>query len=176
MGYPDYPLRTEEMSIWDFTEAIKKYFQSKDLKHNDDFSDEEKNAIIEDCTEKMIGPKALSQKYNTMIYVIRTIVTSKGFKVTPDDLSRHPNYPRRSDGMSLEEYKLNLRKYHEKYKKQKTKNKKQKTKNKKQKTKNKKKQNKNKKKQKTRNRKQETRNKKQKNKTQNTKHKTQNTK
>ena len=53
--YPDYPKRTEDMSIWDFQDQIKKYFQLKDLKHNDDFSDDEKNAIIEDCTVNMIG-------------------------------------------------------------------------------------------------------------------------
>merc|ERR1739838_675259 len=94
-----------------------KYFQLKDLKHNDDFSDDEKNAIIEDCTVNMIGPKALSQKYNTMVYVIRTLVTSKGLKVTPDDLSKYPNYPRKSDDMSQEDYQAILKKYFEKEKK-----------------------------------------------------------
>ena len=116
-NYPDYPLRTDDMSIWDHQEAIKKYFQLKGLKHNDDYSEDEKNAIIEDCTVNMIGPKALSQKYNTMVYVIRTLVTSKGWKVTPDDLSKYPNYPKKSDDMSQEEYQAILRKYHEKAKK-----------------------------------------------------------
>merc|ERR1711935_570921 len=109
--YPDYPKRTEDMSIWEFQDEIKKYFQLKDLKHTDDFSDDEKNAIIEDCTVKMIGPKALSKKHNTMVYVIRAFVSSKGLKATPDDLSKFPDYPKRSADMSQQKYQAILKKY-----------------------------------------------------------------
>ena len=72
--YPDYPQTTDYSSIEDYDEAVKKYFKSKGFRHADDFSDDEKNAIVEDCAINLISPNVLSRKYNTMPYVICNFV------------------------------------------------------------------------------------------------------
>ena len=53
-----------------------------------------KKAIIEDSTHNLFGPKALSQKYNTMAHVICCFVREMGFHVTPDDMSNFPDFPK----------------------------------------------------------------------------------
>merc|ERR1712048_1411050 len=54
INHPDYPHKTDDMSIDDHYEAVKKYYKLKGLKYIDDFSDDEKRAIIEDATVEMI--------------------------------------------------------------------------------------------------------------------------
>ena len=41
-----------------------------------------------------------------MAYVIQHIVEEKNFKVTPDNLSEYPDYPRKTEDISEEEYKV----------------------------------------------------------------------
>ena len=41
-----------------------------------------------------------------MAYVIRHIVEEKHFKVTPDNLSEYPDYPKKTEDISEEEYKV----------------------------------------------------------------------
>merc|ERR1712083_371206 len=78
-------------------------------KWSEDFTEEEKETIVEECTIKLIGPKVLSEKYNTTTHVIKCFIQAKGHTVTPDDLSKFPNFPRKTEEMSNEEYqKLTL--------------------------------------------------------------------
>jgi len=107
----DYPKRTDDVSKEDYEEARNNFFKLKFYKHIGDFSADEKNAIIEDCTVKLIGPKKLSEKYNTLAFVINQIVRNAGLPMTPNDLSKFPDYPLKSDGMSEEEYKTVVIKY-----------------------------------------------------------------
>ena len=109
--YPDYPQKSEDMSDEDYHDAIKEYFKLKGLKHHDDFNEDDKKSIIEDCTVNLIGPKALSLKHNTMVYVIRCFVRAEGLLTTPDDLSQYPGYPKKSEDMSLKDYQKEIKKF-----------------------------------------------------------------
>ena len=91
------------------------------MKHHDDFNDDEKKEIVVDCTENLIGPKALSEKHNTMVYVIRCFVRAKGLLTTPDDLSLYPGYPKKSENMTMNDYQREIKKFWN-VKKQKEKN------------------------------------------------------
>ena len=91
--------------------VIKEYFKLKGLKHHDDFNEDDKKSIIEDCTVNLIGPKALSLKHNTMVYVIRCFVRAEGLLTTPDDLSQYPGYPKKSEDMSLKDYQKEIKKF-----------------------------------------------------------------
>merc|ERR1719225_1647234 len=77
----------------------------------DEFTDNEKMAIVEAVAVNFISYDVLSQKYNTMPHVIKHFVRSNGFKLPPKDLSEFPDFPRKSNDMSLEEYKKITRKY-----------------------------------------------------------------
>merc|ERR1711964_215190 len=68
--YPDYPQKHEFSSTDDYEKAVKAFCNEKGLKYIDEFSEDEKNAIFEDCVVILIGPKALAQKHNTMFYTI----------------------------------------------------------------------------------------------------------
>merc|ERR1712109_203878 len=103
--YPDYPQSNEGMSKKDYQTAVKKYFKLKGLKHKENFTEPEKKEIVKECIVNLIGPKRLSQKHKTMAYVIRHIVEEKHFKVTPDNLSEYPDYPKKTEDISEEEYK-----------------------------------------------------------------------
>merc|ERR1711874_296036 len=85
--------------------------KDKGLRHNSDFSEDEKKAIIEECCVNMIGPTELSKKYNTLHTVISCFVRDAGLHVTPDDLSKHADFPKKSDDMSQEEYQKIIKKY-----------------------------------------------------------------
>jgi len=107
----DYPKNTDYLSKEDYDEAIKKFFKVKGLKHSDDFSDNEKKTIVEDCAIKLISHRVLRQKYNTMSHVICNFVRASGFSVAPNDLSEYLDYPKKSDDISLDEYKIITKKY-----------------------------------------------------------------
>jgi len=109
--YPDYPVRTAEMTKEDHQEELKKFFKLKGLRHGSDFSDDEKNAVIEECTVHLIGPTELSKKYNTLVTVISTIVRDAKLSVTPDDMSKHPDFPKKYENMTQDEYQLVIKKY-----------------------------------------------------------------
>merc|ERR1711874_855928 len=52
------------------------------------------------------------QKHNTMACIIWSFVREEGFvQVTPDDLSEYPDYPRKPDDMSKEDYYAILKQY-----------------------------------------------------------------
>merc|ERR1712080_225562 len=104
-------LKSDDMSKEDYQEAKKNFLKLKGYKLIDDFSADEREAIVEDCTVNLIGPKKLSQKYNTLAFVITRIVQIAGLPVTPDNLSKFPDYPLKSDDMSQEEYKTVIKKY-----------------------------------------------------------------
>ena len=53
--YPDYPKRMDDVSKEDYNEAVKNFFKLKGFKHIADFSPEEKNSIVEECTVNLIG-------------------------------------------------------------------------------------------------------------------------
>jgi len=76
-----------------------------------DFSEDEKKAIVEDCTVKLIGPKVLSQQYKTSVLVIRRIVSATGLSIAPDDLSKFPDFPKMSDDMTQEQYQKTIKRY-----------------------------------------------------------------
>jgi len=73
----------------------------------------------------MIGPVKLSQKYNTMVSVIRKLLDRAGESIIPDDISRYPDFPIKSEDMSPEEYQAEVKKYWKKVEKDKKKEKKQ---------------------------------------------------
>ena len=77
----------------------------------DSFSEDEKRAIVEECTVNLIEPRVLSEKYNTTVFAIRHFVYEKGMKLPPEDLSRYPDFPKKSEEMSAEEYQDILKKY-----------------------------------------------------------------
>ena len=113
--YPDCPQKTEVMSFKDFHEAVKEYLKIKDLKDHADFTDVEKEAIVEDCIIHFIDLKVLSQKYNTMTCIIKSFIQEAGLRLprvtTPDDLLKYPDYPKKSDEMSKQEYYKIIKKY-----------------------------------------------------------------
>jgi len=109
--HPDYPKKTDDMSKEEHQEAVKEYFKLKGLKDFEDFDDDEKKMIVDECTVNLIGPTILSKKYNTMTFVITKFVRNAGLSVTPDDLSMYPDFPKKSDDMSQEEYQIIIKKY-----------------------------------------------------------------
>merc|ERR1712008_308760 len=122
--YPDYPERPEDLSKTEYDEQVKQYFQLKGLKYHEDFTEDEKEAIVEDCTVNLIGPKAMSQKHNTMAYVIKCFVQAAGKSIAPDDLYKYPDYPRKSEDMSKDEYQAIVKKYWDTHRKKANKEKK----------------------------------------------------
>ena len=111
IDYPDYPKKTEFSSKGDYEEAVKEFFKVKGFRLIEEFNDDEKRVIAEDCGVKLVSPKVLSQKYNTMIHVICYICREMGFSAAPNDLAEYPDYPKKSDDMSIEEYQKITKKY-----------------------------------------------------------------
>ena len=109
--YPDYPKRTDFGHKEAHLKAIKDFFELKGLKHNDDFSDDEKKAVIDDNTVRLMGPTVLSKKYNTMVHVICNLLEDANLIITPDDLSRYSDLPKKSDELSDEEFQKVVQKY-----------------------------------------------------------------
>jgi len=107
----NFPLRSECTSLEEFQEKTKKCYEQYGLRLPTDFSEDEKKAIVEDCTVKLIDPKVLSKKYNTAVFAIRHFAYEKGLKLAPEDLSKYPDYPKKSADMSTEEYQNVLKKY-----------------------------------------------------------------
>ena len=107
----DYPKKDEFESKEEYNNAVKKHFKLKGLNHRDDFSENEKKTIVEDCTIRLMGTKLLSQKYNTLPCVISYLVHRAKSSVTPNDLSKFPDFPKQSEGMSDREYQKSVNKY-----------------------------------------------------------------
>ena len=118
-SYPDYPKKLDFPSTEDYNKAVKNFFEVKGFKHIDNFSEDEKKEIVEDCVMNLIGPKTLCQKHNTLTHVICTFVREKGYQVPPEDLSNHPDFPKKSDDISDDDYKTILKKYWKDRRKQK---------------------------------------------------------
>ena len=102
--YENFPKRFDFKSEEEFQEGIDNYYKENGLKKQDDFSDDEKKSVVEDCTVNLIGPKVLSQKYKTTIFVIRRIVSKTGLSITPDDLSLYPDFPKKTEEMTEEQF------------------------------------------------------------------------
>ena len=102
--YENFPKRFDFKSEEEFQEGIDNYYKENGLKKEDDFSDDEKKSVVEDCTVNLIGPKVLSQKYKTTIFVIRRIVSKTGLSITPDDLSLYPDFPKKTEEMTEEQF------------------------------------------------------------------------
>ena len=92
------------MSEEDYQILIKKYYQENGLRLPEEFTEDEKKAIIEDNSVNLIGPKKLSIKYKTSIFAIRRFVHERGLNLAPEDLSKFPDFPKKSADMSQEEY------------------------------------------------------------------------
>merc|ERR1711974_211943 len=97
---------SDDMSKEEYDETVNKYLKNKEkgikkelkraqninkickeqgVKCLDEFTEDEKKAIVDECTDKLVGPKVLSEKYNTISPVIRYFVRVTGLTVTPDD-------------------------------------------------------------------------------------------
>ena len=53
--FPDYPKITDFPYKEAYYDAVKEFFKEKGFKHIDEFSDKEKQAIIEDTAVNMMG-------------------------------------------------------------------------------------------------------------------------
>merc|ERR1712241_927938 len=79
--------------------------------------EDEKKIIVEEYAQKLCGPKLLSKKYNTSKNVINIFVREAGLPHIPDDLSSYPNFPRKSEDVSQDEFMIVIKKYWENEKK-----------------------------------------------------------
>merc|ERR1712083_814747 len=102
-SYSDYPERNRTTKS-EYQEAEKKFFEAKGFKYTSDFSDDEKKAIVDDCTINLMGSIAVSEKYNTMVHIVTRLVRLKGLSISEDDLSKCPDFPKKSGQLSYEEY------------------------------------------------------------------------
>jgi len=129
--FADFPKKTDFTTKEEFDQAVKNYFKLKGLKHIDEFSDDEKREVCQDNSVNMIGPVKLSQKHKTMVSVIRKIIDQGGLYVIPDDMSKHPDFPKRSAIKSHEEFQMEVKRYWSRQKSLKQKKKDKEMKNKK---------------------------------------------
>ena len=104
--YQDYPRKTDKLSENEYQDKVKEFFKLKGFNHNNDFSDEQKNTLVEDNTIRLIGPMVLCQEYNTMIHVVKYFIRDSGFIVVPDDFSKYPDIPEKTDDISNEDYQV----------------------------------------------------------------------
>merc|ERR1711874_590455 len=65
-----------------------------------------------DITENMMGPTKLCEKYSTMAFVIRQFADVNELQVAPEDLSKYPDFPKRLDDMSTDEYQEIIKRYY----------------------------------------------------------------
>ena len=81
------PVNLPEKSDWKKTRNLKKKMNPP-LRQLDEFSEEEKRAIVEKNIVKKMGPKLLKKQYHTSQYVIHRFVKSAGFKVFQPQISQ----------------------------------------------------------------------------------------
>ena len=72
----------------------------KDISHNklvdiNGLTGNDRQMIIEDCTEKLISPSVLALKYKVKAKQIRDLVTNSGRKLSPSYIVNLVNYPRK---------------------------------------------------------------------------------
>jgi len=120
---PEFPRRAEFETLEEFQENAKKYYQENGLRPPEDFSDEEKKSIVEECTVNLIDPKIVGQKHNTTAHAVRRFVHDKGLKLAPEDLSKFPDFPKKTDDMSPEQYQEAIQKFWKSWKKKSNQNK-----------------------------------------------------
>jgi len=111
LNHPDYPRKSQGVSKQELDKKIEEYYRIYGLKQLKDFREDEKKAMNEEGSVKLIGPKVLSKKYNTTIFVVRSIATEAGLPSAPDDLSKFPDFPKKSENMSNEEFQKTVKKY-----------------------------------------------------------------
>ena len=111
VDYTNYPRKSEYSSKEEQLIAAKKFFKDKGMKHISEFNDDEKSAIVTKSVVNFVNKEVLSQKYNTMPHVIGHFVHGMGFRYPPKDMSEYPDWPRKSNEMSLDEYRKVIRKY-----------------------------------------------------------------
>ena len=110
-NHPDFPRKSKNTTEKEYDKKVEKYYEKHDLKQMKDFSEDEKNAVIEDGTLKLMGPKKLSEKYKSSIWVVKNIIQKAGFPSTPDELSRFPDFPVRTQSMSDGDFQETVKKY-----------------------------------------------------------------
>ena len=76
-----------EKSDWKKNRRLKMKMNPP-LRQLDEFSEEEKRAIVEKNTVKKMGPKFLGKQYHTSQYVIHRFVKSAGFQVFQPQISQ----------------------------------------------------------------------------------------
>ena len=81
------PVNLPEKSDWKKTRRLKMKMNPP-LRQLDEFSEEEKRAIVEKNVVKKMGPKLLKKQYHTSQYVIHRFVKSAGFKVFQPQISQ----------------------------------------------------------------------------------------
>ena len=105
-----FPKKSDYKSQEEFQKEMNKYYKENGLKQEKDFSENEKKDIT-DSTLKLISPVVLSQKYKTSIFVIKKIVTKAGLICAPNDLSKFPDFPKKSDEMTQEQHQKAIREF-----------------------------------------------------------------
>jgi len=108
--HPEFPEKSDSMSLKEYSEAISKYYQhltdsetKMDVKNGSEFQDVEKK-IVEDCLVKRYHKIKIAKTYNKSVQEIGNILKNAGFSQIPKNWSKHPNFPKKMDGMSPEEY------------------------------------------------------------------------
>ena len=82
-NHPDFPKKSKNVSNEEYERRIEEYYGNYGLRQQKDFSEDEKKSVIDDSTIELIGPRALSKKYNTSTFVIRRIVLEAGLALAP---------------------------------------------------------------------------------------------
>ena len=108
---PEFPKRADFDTLEEYQESQKKYYETHGLRKSEDFSEDEKKAIVEECTVNLVDPKVLAKKYHTTVFAVRFFVRERGLKLAPEDLSKYPDFPKKTDDMSPEEYQMAIKKY-----------------------------------------------------------------
>ena len=70
--------------------------------------------MFEDCFVQKVELKVLCTKYNTNEVNIRNILKELGFHQIPRTWSKHPEFPIKSENISLKEYSEAIFKYYKK--------------------------------------------------------------
>ena len=64
---PEFPKRADFDTLEEYQESQKKYYETHGLRKSEDFSEDEKKAIVEECTVNLVDPKVLAKKYHTTV-------------------------------------------------------------------------------------------------------------
>ena len=75
---PEFPRRAEFETLEEFQENAEKYYEENGLRPPEDFSEEEKKSIVEECTVELYSPTMLAEKYNVNVTAIRGWIKSAG--------------------------------------------------------------------------------------------------